>query len=492
MPDTSSQLEGKPHRAFAVLEQVRKLASYTALTFVVVIVAVVALGRPTESEAFTYTIQGNDSQVATSTYGNWLTQTFTGVAGVPTSFTISVKGSGTGGSSPTTYRLHTLSKASDSTFVGMVTQNFITEGYPITLLDKEFDLTTQCTRLSFALPTTTNISFTPSEFGLIQFSRQTFTEIGLPCGKYGNPSPMTIPYVQDFTNLGHDFDSFYVITTSPYVGSPSSPLNSFNTRFTSTPVVQDNGNNETNIDVEYFIDPDEQNPQENARTITLVRLENAYGTTSTAYYNSLGATPTGTADTFTIKNPPPYDPGSTTYADILITFANGSTIFGAPRPFPEAYMVLTLRFVDGVFDAVVDQQNFEGLTSLSTSIDYEECSLSNLSGCLNNSVRFLFVPSDESVNELLATNSQLFERIPFIYLSEMRTIVSEVFDTQSNQALSLDFDLQFGTIPVLSESILQNAPYVSLIKSLISALLYLAFAFAMYRIGRNIFNPAQS
>jgi len=286
---------------------------------------------------------------------------------------------------------------------------------------------------------------------------------------------------------------FVVVQNSfPFTFSTSSPLNSFNTRFTGNITVQDNGNNETNIDVEYFIDPDEQNPQENARTITLVRLENAYGTTSTAYYNLLGTTPTGTPDTYTIINAPPYDPGSTTYADILVTFANGSTIFGAPRPFPEAYMVLTLRYVDGVYDSVVDQQIFEGLTSLSTSIDYEECSLSNLSGCLNNSVRFLFVPSDESVNELLATNSLLFERIPFIYLSEMRTIVSEVFDTQSNQALSLDFDLQFGTIPVLSESILQNAPYVSLIKSLISALLYLAFAFAMYRIGRNIFNPAQS
>jgi len=272
----------------------------------------------------------------------------------------------------------------------------------------------------------------------------------------------------------------------------SNPLTQTNTRFVSY-TVQAGGyhgdRQTTNIEATYYLDPNEQNSTVNERNVTQIKFSYAWATNTIAQYVKLTSTPTGTTDTLTFDNPVNPDVNTNiTYADVLISFANGNTIFGAPRPFPDSYLYLQLKYENDAFVSVEKEEFYGGLQKVTPEVQYEECGLGSLSGCFNNSMRFLFVPSQNSLADVSAVTDDLFTRIPFVYVKEIKTVASEIFNTPQAHAIDLTFDLPFGSIPVLSTSILENAPYVDLIRSLLSASLYILFALSAYRIAKGAFS----
>jgi len=175
--------------------------------------------------------------------------------------------------------------------------------------------------------------------------------------------------------------------------------------------------------------------------------------------------------------------------DILVKFSNAGCAIGLSScPFPLAYIYSSFTLESGEITNVGEIEVYDNVIVAPTISQYEDCGLSNLSGCLNNSLRFLFIPSSESLNDLIATKDQLDTRIPFVYVSDIRTVAEEVFNSDQTETLDVTLDLGFGTVPLINESMIANAPQASTVRLILSSMLWIVFAFGAYRMALGVHN----
>lgn len=126
-----------------------------------------------------------------------------------------------------------------------------------------------------------------------------------------------------------------------------------------------------------------------------------------------------------------------------------------------------------VVESVIDGTDF-------IQADWEDCSLTNWSGCFNNSMRFLFVPSSETLNEFTLLQNDLNTKIPFVYTSQIDEIISNLFPSgTTNFELAIETDL--GEVVFFNTDTFENLPAKELIRGLINAFLWLSFAMLIYR-----------
>jgi len=176
--------------------------------------------------------------------------------------------------------------------------------------------------------------------------------------------------------------------------------------------------------------------------------------------------------------------------DYNVRFANFGCLSSLTEcPFPFAtingeFIVTNGELVDG--SVKTEFINAQQVVNLETP--YEDCSITNISACINNSFRFLFIPSSNSIQNLVQLKDIIETRAPFSYGFDMVNVLEELTTTASAQTLDVELDLGFGTIPFINETMIQNAPYASTIKQLIEYLLWISFAFAMYRMSLTIHN----
>jgi len=548
-----------------VLERFFKIASYTTL--------LVALFWAGSVNAGTYFIQPSYEDEAESFYGNWLSQTFTGVTGVVTGFEVAYRDSGVGGSDPTTYRIRSIFRCTDSTLSDCDEQNFVAEG---SFIDYTFDLDNVCRVNSFAMPTTTELVFSPNQYGYIEFSRQSFTEIATPCGSFGNPKPTLQPQALSATTT-HDFDNYlkiYTDNSNSVSYNDFSATSSYQTRIDSVsytlldsnialcsnggdylnafPIAEYDGSpislscgedmalyqtlvNETvgivllECDTSTSsINCDASDPDMSVAINTLMNDSGflAISTTTIAYGVELTAeyllSTSEIVSTISAKNPTHvqfqlakrpngtlFGQGesidntvngtgtvSTTFTaledgtyDVLVKFSNAGCAIGLSScPFPLAYIYSSFTLESGEITNVGENEVYNNVIVAPTISQYEDCGLSNLSGCLNNSLRFLFIPSTESLDDLIATKDQLDTRIPFVYVSDIRTVADEVFNSSQTETLDVTLDLGFGTVPLINESMIANAPQANTIRTLLSYMLWITFALGAYRMALGIHN----
>jgi len=172
--------------------------------------------------------------------------------------------------------------------------------------------------------------------------------------------------------------------------------------------------------------------------------------------------------------------------DVQAKYSNfGCTAGLSECPFPLAYVMTTMTIENGV----VDYQGIELYDNRTPPpIDnvYEECGLTNIAGCINNSFRFLFVPSETLIDELVAVKDIASNKAPFAYAVDMTQVLTELTQTANAQTLDMTVDLGFGEITIIDQSMIESAPYASTIRQLLVYLLWLSFAFAMYRIALSI------
>lgn len=94
---------------------------------------------------------------------------------------------------------------------------------------------------------------------------------------------------------------------------------------------------------------------------------------------------------------------------------------------------------------------------------------------------FLFVPNNESINQFGTLKYSLEDKIPFVYGYEIGEIRNELL-TQSastTPTISIPF-ATFGTITLLSPSLLANIPFIGLIRQILGWLLWFMFAELIY------------
>jgi len=175
--------------------------------------------------------------------------------------------------------------------------------------------------------------------------------------------------------------------------------------------------------------------------------------------------------------------------DLYVSFSNVGCVIGLSScPFPLAYIYNYIIVTNGLVTFVGQNEIYNNLTPLSETVSYEDCSITEIGGCINNSIKYLFLPSQEKINEILLTKDALFTKIPFVYLSEINTVVDEVLNSEQTQSLDLTLNLGFGEITIISREMIEAVPFVNLLNQLISASLWLAFAIGMYRMALGIHN----
>jgi len=180
--------------------------------------------------------------------------------------------------------------------------------------------------------------------------------------------------------------------------------------------------------------------------------------------------------------------------DVLVKFSNTGCSLGLSAcPFPLSYIYSSFTVSSGTLSyASSSNEQYNNVVPPPAVTQYEDCGFNEIAGCINNSLRFLFIPSNESIDNLVAVKDNLDTRIPFVYVSDIRTVADELFNTAQAETLDVELNLGFGTIPFINEDMIANTPQASLIRLLLSYLLWIAFAFGAYRMALGIHNKEVS
>jgi len=176
--------------------------------------------------------------------------------------------------------------------------------------------------------------------------------------------------------------------------------------------------------------------------------------------------------------------------DILVKFSNSGCAIGLSAcPFPLSYMYSEFQIIGGdLVYSTTSNEIYNNLTPPSSVSQYEDCGITNISGCISNSFRFLFIPSGESLDNVLDLRSTLETTIPFSYALDIPTVIDNLTNTVQNQSATIELDLGFGMLTLFSIEMVEDFEYSNEIRTLLSYMLWLLFAFAMYRIGLNMFS----
>lgn len=118
--------------------------------------------------------------------------------------------------------------------------------------------------------------------------------------------------------------------------------------------------------------------------------------------------------------------------------------------------------------------------------EMEVCSLTNLSGCLNNSVRFLFIPSTAVVDQFFESLATLNTKVPFVYLSQSVTLINTIFSQPSQSLPAISIPFLSGSVPIISPAIVTQYPFVSLLRTLIAAGMWITLLYGLYNMALGI------
>lgn len=240
--------------------------------------------------------------------------------------------------------------------------------------------------------------------------------------------------------------------------------------------------------VGYFLETSEIDTTRPETNPTLVRIQYAkrpdveFSGRSESIDNSVYGTSTVTSDLTVLTNG--------TY-DLLVTFANTGTLFGGAVPFPDSYIYATVDVSGQTITIIGDLEFYDGTTPIDEQA-LRDCSLTAISGCIINAFTVLFVPSTESLSELSEFNDTLSGKFPFAYLYDFQSSIGALFGDTSQSVPTFEVAFAGGTLTLLSQAQLEAVPYVPFIRTTVGFLLWVVFAFTMYRRTLNIFNPQQT
>lgn len=112
---------------------------------------------------------------------------------------------------------------------------------------------------------------------------------------------------------------------------------------------------------------------------------------------------------------------------------------------------------------------------------YEECGITNITGCINNSFRFLFYPSTESIDSFTTQYQAVQQKAPFVYVYQASDLLTSMYNGTAGSIPALTLETGIGDITLISEPQLAEIPYVSLLRTLIGYGLWLMLFTVLYR-----------
>jgi len=112
---------------------------------------------------------------------------------------------------------------------------------------------------------------------------------------------------------------------------------------------------------------------------------------------------------------------------------------------------------------------------------YEECGLTALSGCISNSIRFLFYPSSASVDTFMESYTQLQTKLPFVYVYQASGLLTGMFTGTAGEIPTISVTTGIGDIVFINQTQVAALPFVTLMRSLIAAGLWIMLFVILYR-----------
>jgi len=239
----------------------------------------------------------------------------------------------------------------------------------------------------------------------------------------------------------------------------------------------------TNASVQYFLEETEIDTTRAETNPTLVRLQYAkqpdtqFSGVSGAIDPSVFGTSTEVISLSALTNG--------TY-DLLITFANQGTVISGVVPFPESYIYATISKSGSVITLVGTVEYYDGTVALEDQ-ELQPCGITALSGCITNAFSYLFVPSEESALQMTQTFATLEEKAPFVYFYQLQTAIVDVWSSPSELPT---ISVPFGSseITLLSAGLISAVPFVSTVRNIIGALIWLLLGLTIYRRTLKIFD----
>lgn len=283
------------------------------------------------------------------------------------------------------------------------------------------------------------------------------------------------------------YDQAFAFASSSFSGFTGT----YNTRFTNLENGAASGDPiNVTLDVSYFIDHTEVDLTNPLFNPSLVRFcvaapDDAIKCSS---FNSGYST---TTDNYTTEIstiiPDAYYTGTNTF-DFNIQFWNQAAVFDdSLAPFKRTSIQGQFVITDGSFTSLT----FDPIqTGLQSQEDVTlPCSITQIDNCIINSVRYLFVPSDETIDEFFLINSSLETKFPFAYAYDFYDVSANLYNSSTTQNLGLTLPFgDLGSTTIISTAQLEAVPFASSLRAIIAGLIWAMFAFLMYRRTLVVFN----
>lgn len=239
-------------------------------------------------------------------------------------------------------------------------------------------------------------------------------------------------WLQFKTSTNNFLEQWYAMTRSNGIWSINNTIlptfsiasGSYTTRFLNAVVTASTTNpKDFHIDLTYYLNPAEINRSVSSLNPTQVLL--SWAISPSTAYSKLGYDIASTTGTSTYRiNVPDADWPDNGVINAVVSFSNGGCFLGlSDCPFPKSYLYLTFTMTN---KAVTGSTTVENYNSLNVTVNTQECSISNFAGCINNSLIYLFVPSDTVLNQFIDIRTRLDTIKPFGYLTMALTALGNV------------------------------------------------------------------
>lgn len=255
-----------------------------------------------------------------------------------------------------------------------------------------------------------------------------------------------------------------------------------NTRFLGTSIT---GTSTLTFTTPYYLDSSELSTTSQQRNPTGVRYR--YGTTTiNSAIDTIVTTPGYATSTISLSS---LAEGTYTYT---IGFYNFAVSFeNATPPFPNSYLYGSFTINGGVVTSTSTVEVYDS-TQIPIETQYQECSLTNISGCIANAFIYLFVPSSYSTQPIFTIKNDLQTKAPFVYFYQVPDYWNTFYNTTQTASLSIGVSTTIGHIDFISEEQLDDIPLTNTVRTIIGYLLWIMLSLMIYNQTRKMFNHQPS
>jgi hypothetical protein len=340
-----------------------------------------------------------------------------------------------------------------------------------------------CTKHSVSIPTSKSPTLTPEQYFYIELTAN---------AAYGGTSNTIRACSSASDEISYSYlrsdgtDLYLTVSTDPNLDQLGKDFNSpYNTKFTSFTVSTSSPTSPT-FTVSYYLDQDEVDTNDPARNPQQVAFQFSDDDLNPASF-SVTIDPTATYGTTSYQYSIPANQPDGTMT-VRAKFNNANCAFGGACPFPETYAYMDLEIASGTVTSIITQNEIYDSTSfLEPESRYNNCSLTQLDGCLKNAGIFMFYPNEFTL-EIFDTQYDTFtQQIPFSYVYDFTESLTPT-TTVATPELSVQFDDSFDEITIFSADFFDSpmvANAVNIINSFSTFIIYGTLGLYFFRRSKS-------